>query len=165
MFNHKRLSLARKRRRLTGKGLAELAGVSAITVSRLENGENQPDDETMAKLARALAYPIEFFSGDDPEEIDTGALSFRSLSKMSAKERFGRPAGGAPHTPALRRSLTRRGSPRAKHLPLRSMYWMLVPVVNGPTNSPNPQNDMKQPLADEMPTLLHCFAMQISPTV
>src|SRR5271163_308649 len=35
VFNHKRLSLARKRRRLTGKGLAELAGISAITVSRL----------------------------------------------------------------------------------------------------------------------------------
>jgi Zn-dependent peptidase ImmA (M78 family)/DNA-binding XRE family transcriptional regulator len=87
VFNQKRLNLARKRRRLTGKGLAELSGISAITVSRLENGENQPDDETVAKLARALAYPIEFFSNDDPEEIDTGAVSFRSLSKMSAKER------------------------------------------------------------------------------
>src|SRR5438067_9809835 len=87
MFNRKRLSLARKRRRLTGKGLAEAAGVSAITVSRLENGENQPDEETIAKLARALGYPIEFFSDDDPEEIDTGAVSFRGLSKMSAKER------------------------------------------------------------------------------
>lgn len=87
MFNHKRLSLARKRRRLTGKGLAESAGLSAITVSRLENGENQPDDETIAKLAAALQYPVEFFSDDDPEEIDTNAVSFRSLTKMSAKER------------------------------------------------------------------------------
>jgi len=48
----------------------------------------------MAKLACALAYPIEFFSGDDPEEIDTGALSFRSLSKMSAKERDAAIAAG-----------------------------------------------------------------------
>jgi Zn-dependent peptidase ImmA (M78 family)/transcriptional regulator with XRE-family HTH domain len=94
VFNYKRLILARMRRRLTGKALAQAAGLSAITVSRLENGENQPDDETMAKLARALAYPIEFFCGDDPEEIDTGALSFRSLSKMSAKERDGAIAAG-----------------------------------------------------------------------
>lgn len=87
MFNYKRLSLARKRRRLTGKGLAESAGISAITVSRLENGENQPDEETIARLARALGYPAEFFFDDDPEEVDTSAVSFRSLSKMSARER------------------------------------------------------------------------------
>ena len=94
MFNYKRLSLARKRRRLTGKGLAELAGISAITVSRLENGENQPDEETIARFARALGYPAEFFSDDDPEEIDTSAVSFRSLTKMSAKERDAAIAAG-----------------------------------------------------------------------
>jgi Zn-dependent peptidase ImmA (M78 family)/DNA-binding XRE family transcriptional regulator len=94
VFNHKRLGLARKRRRLTGKGLAELAGVSAITVSRVENGENEPDEETIAKLARALGYPAEFFDDDDPEEIDTSAVSFRSFTKMSAKERDAAIAAG-----------------------------------------------------------------------
>ena len=95
MFNHKRLSLARKRRRLTGKILAERAGLSAITISRLENGENEPDDETVARLANALDYPVAFFSGDDPEEIDTGAVSFRSLTKMSSKERDAATAAGS----------------------------------------------------------------------
>jgi len=95
VFNHKRLSLARKRRRLTGKGLAELAGISAITVSRLENGGNDPDDETIEKLARALGYPREFFEDEDPEEIDTSAVSFRSLTKMSAKERDAAIAAGS----------------------------------------------------------------------
>jgi Zn-dependent peptidase ImmA (M78 family) len=95
VFNHKRLSLARKRRRLTGKGLAELARVSAITVSRLENGENQPDEETIARLGRALHYPMEFFFDDDPEEVDTSAVSFRSLTKMSAKERDAAIAAGS----------------------------------------------------------------------
>jgi Zn-dependent peptidase ImmA (M78 family)/transcriptional regulator with XRE-family HTH domain len=95
VFNHKRLSLARKRRRLTGKGLAELASISAITVSRLENGENQPDEETTAKLARVLAYPVEFFFDDDPEQIETSAASFRSLTKMSAKERDAAIAAGS----------------------------------------------------------------------
>lgn len=95
MFNHKRLSLARKRRRLTGKGLADRAGVSAITISRLKNGENEPDGDTVAKLARALDYPEAFFSDDDPEELDTGAVSFRSLTKMSAKERDAATAAGS----------------------------------------------------------------------
>jgi transcriptional regulator with XRE-family HTH domain len=95
VFNHRRLSLARKRRRLTGKVLAEISGISAITISRLENAENQPDEETITKLARALGYPLEFFADDDPEEIDTSAVSFRSLTKMSAKERDAAIAAGA----------------------------------------------------------------------
>ena len=86
MFSCQRLSLAKKRRRLTGKRLAELASVSPVTVSRIENGE-KPDDETVEKLARALGYPIAFFFDDDPEAIDTSAVSFRSLTKMTAKER------------------------------------------------------------------------------
>ena len=95
MFNFRRMSLARKRRRLTGKGLAELAGVSAITISRLENGGNEPDSDTIAKIASALGYPVSFFGCDDPEEIDTDAVSFRSLTKMSAKERDAAIAAGS----------------------------------------------------------------------
>jgi Zn-dependent peptidase ImmA (M78 family)/transcriptional regulator with XRE-family HTH domain len=87
MFNSKRLSLARKRRRLTAKGLAELTGLSAMTITRLEKGENQPDSDTVGRIATALDFPSEFFYADDPEDLDTEAVSFRSLSKMSAKER------------------------------------------------------------------------------
>jgi len=93
-FNSKRLSLARKRRRLTGKGLAAAAGVSAVTVSRIENNGNEPDDETIGRLASALGYPVGFFFSDDPDELDTTAVSFRSLSKMSAKERDASIAAG-----------------------------------------------------------------------
>jgi len=95
VFNHKRLSLARKRRRLTGKVLAERTGLSPITISRLENNENEPDEETVIRLAEALNYPTAFFSGDDLEDIDTNAVSFRSLTKMSAKERDAAIAAGA----------------------------------------------------------------------
>ena len=95
MFNHKRLSFARKRRGLNGKGLAERADLSPITVSRIENGEN-PDADTIMRLAAALEYPKEFFErDDDPDEIDTSAVSFRSLSKMSAKERDASIAAGS----------------------------------------------------------------------
>lgn len=86
-FNPKRLVLARQRRKFTGKSLAEAAGISPITISRLENSDNEPDEATVDLLAKALNYPVEFLYADDPEELDTGAVSFRSLSKMSAKER------------------------------------------------------------------------------
>jgi Zn-dependent peptidase ImmA (M78 family)/DNA-binding XRE family transcriptional regulator len=87
MFNHKRLSLARMRRRLTAKALAEKAKLAPDTIYRLEKRLHVPDDETVTRLSRALSYPAEFFYGDDPPEIDTEAVSFRSFSKMSAKER------------------------------------------------------------------------------
>jgi Zn-dependent peptidase ImmA (M78 family)/transcriptional regulator with XRE-family HTH domain len=87
MFNGRRLSLARKRRRLTARALAERADVAADTISRLEIGTNQPDESTVGRLATALSFPQDFFFGQDLEAIDTDAVSFRSFSKMSAKER------------------------------------------------------------------------------
>lgn len=87
MFSACRLSLARKRRRLTAKSLAEKAGLAVETISRLENGIHQPDDLTAIKLARALGFPLAFFFGGELHEIDMGAVSFRSFSKMSAGER------------------------------------------------------------------------------
>jgi Zn-dependent peptidase ImmA (M78 family) len=87
MFNPRRLSLARKRRRLTARVLAEKAGLAVDTISRLENGSNPPDDATITKLVQALNFPRPFFFDQEPQEIDTGAVSFRSFSKMSARER------------------------------------------------------------------------------
>jgi len=49
---------------------------------------------TLAKLARALDFPIEFFFASDIQEIDTGSVSFRSFSKMSARERDAALAAG-----------------------------------------------------------------------
>jgi transcriptional regulator with XRE-family HTH domain len=95
MFNPQRLSLARKRRRLTATALAEQADLAVDTISRLENGSNTPDPETVAKLVRVLNFPGPFFFDCDPADIDTGAVSFRSFTKMSAKERDAAVAAGS----------------------------------------------------------------------
>lgn len=95
MFCPGRLGLARKRRRLTAKALAERTGLAVDTISRLENGLNKPDDLTVAKLAKALDFPIGFFCGPDPQALDVGAVSFRSFSKMSARERDAATAAGS----------------------------------------------------------------------
>ena len=87
MFNRARLDLARKRRRLTWKRLAELSGVSPVTLSRIANGSQHPDDATVGKLATALGYPRAFLSADEPELIEADTASFRSLSSMAAKDR------------------------------------------------------------------------------
>lgn len=95
MFNPRRLSLARMRRRLTAKALSEKAGLAADTISRLESGNNKPDETTIEKLSNVLDFPVEFFLDNDPEDIDTGAVSFRSFSKMSAKERDAATSAGS----------------------------------------------------------------------
>lgn len=95
MFNPQRLILARKRRRVTARALATAIGVSPITISRLENGANEPEDHTVNALATALDFPLAFFFAEDVDELPAGAASFRSLSSMSAKERDAALSAGA----------------------------------------------------------------------
>lgn len=95
MFNPQRLTLGRKRRKLTARALAGMVGVSPITISRLENGANEPEDETVEALARALDFPRGFFFAEDVDELPAEAASFRSLSSMSARERDAALSAGA----------------------------------------------------------------------
>ena len=94
MINPKRLILARHRRAFTCKSLAERAGISPLTITRQEKGENQPDNSTIRRVADALAYPIKFFSRDDPEVISVDAISFRSMASRTAKEQNAAIAAG-----------------------------------------------------------------------
>lgn len=94
MFNTARFKIARQRRKLSGKRLAELANVSAVTVSKVENGHHA-DDTTIEALIRALGYPRDFFFLDNPEVVDAETVSFRSLKRMSAAERDASLAAGA----------------------------------------------------------------------
>ena len=86
-FSPARLRLARRRRRLTAVQLGERAGVTAVHISRLEHTRNQPAPETVEALATALEYPTAFFYGSELDEVDAGAVSFRSLKAMIARER------------------------------------------------------------------------------
>ena len=95
MFTPGRLSLARKRRRLTKKGLAKALGITPHTVLRYESGDITPPDDVAAKIAKILAFPVEFFCCDDVDEPPADAASFRSLTAMSAKERDAALAAGS----------------------------------------------------------------------
>lgn len=85
MFNPNRLILARKRRKMTKKEIANRANISPVTLTRLEKERNPPEPETIEAIAMVLRFPVTFFYGDDLDELTTEAASFRSLSSMTAK--------------------------------------------------------------------------------
>ncbi len=96
MFSPARLAIARKRRQKTKKALAEDAGISQVTLTRIETGQTaEPEEETVLALAKALQYPIKFFYLDDCEELAAGSVSFRSLSTLTARQRDAALASGA----------------------------------------------------------------------
>ena len=66
-----------------------------MTISRLENGNNEPEEQTLDAIARVLDFPQAFFLGDDCDELTAEGASFRSLTAMSAKERDAALAAGA----------------------------------------------------------------------
>jgi len=87
MFTPARLSLARRRRGLTKKALAEAIGVTPHTVLRYESAEILPSAEIVKKISQVLNFPIEFFSGEEIDEIKGDAASFRSMAAMTAGQR------------------------------------------------------------------------------
>ena len=68
-------------------GLAKKLGVSLRTISAYESGANPPLPEVFAKIPAALGFPSAFFFGDDLESLEVENVSFRSLSKITAKHR------------------------------------------------------------------------------
>lgn len=98
MLNPSRLTLARKRRKLTGRELANLAGISPEHLSRIEKEKVEPEKiepGTIDALAQQLRYPVGFFHDDAEIDVPTKeTASFRGLSSMSAKERESALAAG-----------------------------------------------------------------------
>lgn len=88
-FNHKRLVLARKRRKMTAIQVAEASGLS-----RIETGRNEPPADTVEALAKATRYPIGFFYAPETCELPAEAVSFRSLKRTSVREREAARAAG-----------------------------------------------------------------------
>jgi len=50
--------------------------------------------DTLEALAKVLGYPVDFFFGENYDELTTDAASFRSLSTMSAAQRDAALAAG-----------------------------------------------------------------------
>lgn len=83
MFNPQRLTIARERRAMTKKGVAERIGVSTNTIHRYETGEITPSDENLSALAAILDFPVNFFEGGDIDQPRRDNASFRGLSSKT----------------------------------------------------------------------------------
>ena len=60
--NPEMITLAREVRGLTQSKLAELSGIRASTISRLEGGVAEASESDLSKLVKALSFPPDFFS-------------------------------------------------------------------------------------------------------
>ncbi|MDP9359466.1 MAG: XRE family transcriptional regulator [Chloroflexota bacterium] len=87
-FNPSRLTLARHRRGLTKLELAERIGVDRRSATAYESGETLPSLETLERIEQELGFPRAFFFEDDVDELTPDAVSFRSMSKMTAAQRY-----------------------------------------------------------------------------
>ncbi|MER9006383.1 ImmA/IrrE family metallo-endopeptidase [Mesorhizobium sp. M0862] len=95
MFNKSRLKVARQRAGLTMRELASRVGIEPRTVTGYEAGEYLPSDDVARKFARVLGFALEFFMADDLDIPLVEGVSFRSMSKMTARQRDGAIAAGA----------------------------------------------------------------------
>ena len=95
MFNTSRLTVARQRLGLTKRQLSERVGVDPRAISGFEAGEYEPTPDNLKAIAKELGYPIAFFQADDIDIPSPEGVSFRSMSKMTAKQRDKAIAAGA----------------------------------------------------------------------
>lgn len=82
-----RLTIARKRRGLSGATLARRVNVTPTTIYGYERGRGNPSQQTIDALSHVLEFPREYFLAPEIEPIAEGAVSFRSLKAMTAAER------------------------------------------------------------------------------
>lgn len=87
MFTPSRLAVARKRRGLTITALSQATDVSTHSLSAFENGKKQPAEGTLLMLANRLDVAPAFLTAPEIDEVPVDAVSFRALSKMTARQR------------------------------------------------------------------------------
>jgi Zn-dependent peptidase ImmA (M78 family)/DNA-binding XRE family transcriptional regulator len=92
-FTPSRLVLARDRRGISQRRLADLVGVTDRSIRLYEAGTH-PTVETLHRIASVLGFPIGFFQASPVEPLSLEAASFRALSKASAGLRHRAVAAG-----------------------------------------------------------------------
>lgn len=95
MFNPLRLTIARERRGMTKKRLAEAIDLSTVAIHRYEIGEDSPSEGSLSKIAVALDFPIAFFRGGDCDQPRPENASFRGLASKTARVMGAALASGA----------------------------------------------------------------------
>ncbi|HHR6017596.1 TPA: ImmA/IrrE family metallo-endopeptidase [Providencia alcalifaciens] len=89
MYFSERIRMARERRGLTQKALADATGLTSKTINNYENANNfeLAIDDNISKIANALNYPLSFFEVEDTPTLENDNVSFRAMTKLSAGRR------------------------------------------------------------------------------
>lgn len=88
MLTPQRLLLARRRKKMTAKALAEALGISTAQLSKIETGKATTISEgILTRAASVLSVPVDFLSAPELEELPPEAATFRSLSRMTSASR------------------------------------------------------------------------------
>lgn len=74
-----RIRKIREDKSLTQTELAKRVGVKPATISRYENGENQPSPEMLSKIAVALGVDVNMLFDD------TSAVDYVSISELQVR--------------------------------------------------------------------------------
>lgn len=94
-FSPSRLTIARKRRRMTISRLSKESGISRQMLSAYSNGSKEPSAQTLKTLADKLQVYVEFLTDPDIDEIPEEAVSFRARTKLTASQKDGALGAGA----------------------------------------------------------------------
>lgn len=79
-----RIRLARKAMSMSQRDLAEKAGVSAMSISKYERGENNPSSEILMRIARALDEKVDYFFRPAPKA--ESLVLYRKHAALGKKE-------------------------------------------------------------------------------
>ena len=86
-FDPKCIGIARQRRKLTKQDLAKRLGVSPRSITSYERGDTPVTAEFIEALADATSFPESFFKLHSLEAVTTDNVSFRSMARLSARDR------------------------------------------------------------------------------
>lgn len=86
-FERTRLEVARRRRGMNQRDVADVCEVTSQYISSIERGEEFPAEQFVERLASVLNYPVSFFYAKPLDPVPSDALSFRAQRKMSSKTR------------------------------------------------------------------------------
>ncbi len=83
-----KLKEIRKQKGITQKKLAELTGLNKVNICRWENGNANPDNETILKIAKALNVTTDYLLGIDNQIAQNGDLTQEELKELEKYKEF-----------------------------------------------------------------------------
>lgn len=74
----------RREKGISAKQLADMVGVSEVSITQYENGKRSPKKATLLKIADALGTSVEYLNGkkEIPVQIDMDRVDLALLSEM-----------------------------------------------------------------------------------